>query len=73
MNKSTQTQPMDENSEPQCKCAKLIWNAGQWWVRYPGPNDECLRLALLSQSYDDAFEEANKKLNHDPNVEWIIA
>jgi hypothetical protein len=57
---------------PIQKAAKLTWITSGWIVRYPGQNGEVIRMQLTAQQYEDAFEEANSKLNHEPNTEWII-
>ena len=53
------------------KAAKLTWTRTGWVVRYPG-NGEVRRLQLAAEHYADAFEEANARLTHEPETEWII-
>jgi hypothetical protein len=55
------------------KAAKLTWTKTGWVVRYPGAHGEVMRMQLSATEYLAAFDEANKKLNHEPNTEWIIA
>ena len=55
------------------KAAKLTWTATGWIVRYPGPRGEVCKLKLTAAEYEDAFDEANMKLTHEPETQWIIA
>lgn len=56
---------------PAC-CAKLVWN-GWWEVRYVTQKAKVIHRHLKAATYDDAFEEANLVLPHDPRFDWIIA
>ena len=69
-----QMEPMkqDEFDTSRQKAAKLTWTKTGWIVRYPGSLGEVLRMQLAAEEYADAFEEANRRLTHEPETEWII-